>query len=38
MPAEVGPGKYDIERAENYTGKKRKDFCISKVVPIITYP
>lgn len=34
MPADVGPGRYDISRADSIIGKKRRDFCMSKIVPL----
>lgn len=34
MPQEIGPGRYDLGKAENFIGNKRRDFCMSKLVPI----
>ena len=30
MPSEVGPGSYNIWKADNFIGRKRPNFCISK--------
>ncbi|TNV74200.1 hypothetical protein FGO68_gene1535 [Halteria grandinella] len=34
MPQEIGPGRYDIDKSDNFVGNKRKNFCISKVMPL----